>query len=185
MIEHHHPHHHPYISLCAQVRPGPHHQHGLGHPQDQGRAPLHGPQGLHRLRGARPKPGRWVGRCARQCVAPGVSVCMYVCLSLRTECLLEHTNQPSNHANTNQVHRKFRCTESTRKPNAAVKICVYSDLKEWSDADGCVVMPSSAVEQWLQSFIPCALFSCVCGGVWVGGCASAKKCYCTVTVEAD
>lgn len=36
------------------------------------------------------------------------------------------------------MHRKFRCTESTRKPNAAVKICVYSDLKEWSDADGCV-----------------------------------------------
>ncbi len=37
---------------------------------------------------------------------------------------------------SNIVRRKFRCTESTRKPNAAVKICVYSDLKEWSDDDG-------------------------------------------------
>lgn len=36
----------------------------------------------------------------------------------------------------NMVHRKFRCTESTRKPNAAVKVCIYSDLREWSDADG-------------------------------------------------
>lgn len=42
----------------------------------------------------------------------------------------------------NMVHRKFRCTESTRKPNAAVKICVYSDLKEWQDADGCVLLLS-------------------------------------------
>jgi hypothetical protein len=34
------------------------------------------------------------------------------------------------------IHRRFRCTESTRRPNAAVKICVYSDWKEWTDEDG-------------------------------------------------
>ena len=49
-----------------------------------------------------------------------------------------YTCTQSTHFKNQQVHRKFRCTESTRKPNAAVKICVYSDLKEWSDADGYV-----------------------------------------------
>jgi len=46
------------------------------------------------------------------------------------------------------VHRRFRCTESTHKPNGAVKICVYTDLKEWREENGERVV---AVEGFLSN----------------------------------
>lgn len=46
------------------------------------------------------------------------------------------TFTPCNEPDESLIKRKFKCSESNKGAGATIKICVYSDLKEWNEKDG-------------------------------------------------